>query len=263
MFIKKWIRVICTLLIGMILVTGCAPAGLPTGPQAVWQLVVISDSSLWGVGEAFAARIEEDLGVTVEVEDYAMGGSSAGQILESLQTGKSANAKLEKLPAVLKEAEVVVMFLNPNDSIDPNRPLNLDGCFMSTAPESCSPETFEQWTTDLKAIWGEILQLRKGKTTILRAVDLYNPSVSLWKEHGIFEACSECWENMSDAARLAAEAYNIPCLSRLDAFNGPNHDEDPTEKGYISSDGEHLSELGVQYTADLLAQMGYEPVTPP
>ena len=35
------------------------------------------------------------------------------------------------------------------------------------------------------------------------------------------------------------------------------------EKGYISIDGQHPSGLGQQYAAELLAQMGYEPVTLP
>jgi hypothetical protein len=87
--------------------------------------------------------------------------------------------------------------------------------------------------------------------------------VSPWNENGVFEACTKCWENMSDAVRLAAEAYNIPFLSRLDAFNGLNHDEDPRIKGYIDPYGEHLSDLGAEYTAELLAHMGYEPVSPP
>jgi len=263
MLSKSIVRAVSVILSLAVFLAGCAPTKLPQGTGAVWHLVIISDSSLWGVGEAFAAQIEEDMGVTVVVEDYAMGGSSAGQILQALQTGKSPNAKLEKLPAVLKEAEVVVMFLNPNDSINPEQPLDLDGCFISMPPKSCNPESFEQWTTDLKAIWGEILRLRNGKETILRAVDLYNPLVSPWKENGVFESCIKCWENMSDAVRLAAEAYNIPFLSRLDAFNGFNHDEDPRLKGYIGPDGEHLSDLGAEYIAELLAQMVYEPVSPP
>jgi hypothetical protein len=65
------------------------------------------------------------------------------------------------------------------------------------------------------------------------------------------------------AVRLAAEAYDIPFLSRYDAFNGANHNEDPREKGYIRSDGEHPSDLAGQYTAELLSQMGYEPVPSP
>jgi hypothetical protein len=261
MFIGIWIRAISFTIVTSLLLAGCAaPSGLPQGPDAVWHLVVIGDSSLWGLGEAFAAQIEKDAGVKVVVEDFAHTASSAGEVLQVLQTGKSPNLRLEALPAALRDAEVVVMFVNPEDSVDPEKPLNLDGCFAYSAPSSCEPASFEKWTTDLKAIWAEVLELREGQPTILRATDLYNPLVNPWNEHSVFEACTECWENMSHAARLAAEAYDIPFPSRLDAFNGVNHDQDPRTKGYIRSDGEHPSDLGCQYTAELLSQMGYEPV---
>ena len=58
-------------------------------------------------------------------------------------------------------------------------------------------------------------------------------------------------------------AFNIPFLSRYDAFNGPNHDEHPREKGYIRGDGEHPTELASEYTAKLLPDIGYRPVMPP
>ena len=84
---------------------------MPLGPGETWQLVIISDSSLWGVGDALADRIEKDTGVLVEYVDYATG-SSARDVLDALQTGKSPSMALEKLPAVLKDAEYVVVFLN-------------------------------------------------------------------------------------------------------------------------------------------------------
>jgi lysophospholipase L1-like esterase len=46
-------------------------------------------------------------------------------------------------------------------------------------------------------------------------------------------------------------------------MNGNSHDEDPRLKGYILEDGEHPSELGAKYMADLLADVGYDPVIPP
>jgi hypothetical protein len=250
--------------IAAVLLEGCAtPSELPQGPNAVWHLVVIGDSSLWKLGRAFASQIERDVGVEVELDDYAWPALSAGEVLQALHTGESTRPGLEELSNELKDAEVVVMFVNPVNSIDPERPLNLDGCFVFQAPDTCDPEDFEKWISDLKAIWAEILVLRNGQPTILRATDLYNPLVIPWKEQGVFEACTRCWENMSDAARLAAEAYRIPFLSRLDAFNGPNHVEDPREKGYIVGDGEHPSDLAAQFTAGLLSQMGYEPVQQP
>ncbi len=115
----------------------------------------------------------------------------------------------------------------------------------------------------MKMIWAKILELRAGRATILRAIDIYNPLVRDWNENGIFESCTQCWQAMSDAARSAAEAYHIPFLSRYDAFNGADHTEDPRQKGYIVSDGEHPSELANQTAAELLSKMGYEPVPKP
>lgn len=264
MSLRIWIRILSIMFIASVLLGGCAtPSELPPEPNAVMHLVVIGDSSLWKLGQAFASQIESDAGVEVELDDYAWPSLSAGEVLQALQTGESTRHGLENLSAALRDADVVVMFVNPMNSIDPENPLNLDGCFIFQAPGPCEPETFEKWISDLKVIWAEILVLRNGQPTILRATDLYNPLVSPWKEEGIFEACNRCWENMSDAARLAAEVYRIPFLSRLDAFNGPNHDEDPREKGYIVGDGEHPSELAAQSTAELLSNMGYEPVPQP
>jgi hypothetical protein len=238
------------------------PFEMPRGPGATWQLVIISDSSLWRVGEALADRIEKDTGAKVEYIDYAIGSLTAGNVLEALQTGKSSRLSLEKLPAVLKDAEMVIVFLNPWDSLDAEHPLDMDQCFEYRIPGNCDPESMKQWTSDLNGIWREILKLRAGQPTILRAVDLYNPLVQPWKENGVFEDCTECWENMSDAVRQAAEPYNIPFVSRLDMMNGINHDEDPRLKGFILEDGEHPSELGAQYMAELIAGMGYDPVIP-
>jgi hypothetical protein len=271
MFARRAITIISVLLSISVLVGGCAtPAAspstqheLPTGPEAEWDLVVIGDSSLWGLGRAFASQIENDVGVKVVLHDVARGGLSARAVLQALQPGEPPNLRLEGLADTLKDAEVVVVFVNPMDSVDPEKPLDFEGCFLFKAPESCSPESFEKYTADMEAIWAKILELRAGQPTILRATDIYNPLVSPWNRKGVFEACTECWENMSDAARLAAEAHDIPFLSRYDAFNGVNHDEDPREKGYIHSDGEHPSDLAKQYTAELLSKMGYEPVSPP
>ncbi len=257
-------RHVCTALACMLFLSSCAPAAeLPRGSGAVWHLVIIGDSSMWELGEAYASQIENDVGVDVVLESFVLPSLSAGEVLEAIRTGKSARFLLEGLPAALKDAEVVVMFVNPVDSVDPEKPLDLDGCFVSSPPGPCGPEAFERWTSDLEAIWAEIFALRSGQPIILRATDLYNPLVSPWNEHDVYDACTECWENMSNAARLAAEAYGIPFLSRLDAFDGPNHDEDPRQKGYIVSDGEHPSRLAGEFTAGLLAEMGYEPVPEP
>ncbi len=235
------------------------PYELPTGPDAEWDLVVIGDSSMWKLASPFAAQIEKDIGINVVTHDITPGGLEAGKVLESLRTGEP----MSSIPNTLREAEVVVMFVNPMKSIDPENPHDFGSCFGSMEPGPCSMDTFEKYIADLKGIWAEIFKLREGQPTILRATDIYNPLVTNWQEHGVFEACTECWVNMSEANRIAAEAYNIPFISRLEAFGGPDYTENPREKGFIAKDGEHPTELMGQYTAELLAQLGYEPVIPP
>ncbi|MBI4928180.1 MAG: SGNH/GDSL hydrolase family protein [Anaerolineae bacterium] len=238
------------------------PKDLAVGEGVVWHLVVIGDSSLWGLGEAFASQIEKNYAVKVELDDYALPSLSAGSVRTVLETGKSSNFQLEKLPEAVKEAEIVIMFVNPMDSINPELPLNLDGCFGVSQPKECSSNSFRNYTADMKAIWGKILELRAGQPTVLRATDIYNPLVQQWNKSGTFDACTQCWKNMSEAARQAAEAYNIPFISRYDAFNGSDHREDPVEKGFIREDGEHPSELADIFTAELLINLGFSVVTP-
>ncbi len=261
---RSFVSILSILIVLGVLVAGCsAPEALPSGPGEEWNLVVIGDSSMWEHGEAYARQIEKDMGVKVVVDDFALPALRASSVREVLETGKSPNSRLEKLPDAVREAEVVIMFVNPVGSVNPEKPLSFDGCFGSQPPEECSPESFANYTEDLKAIWAKIIELRKGKATILRATDFYNPLVRYWNKAGVFAECDICWTNMSAANRQAAEAYNIPFASRYDLLNGAAHSEDPVEKGYIRSDGEHPTPLMGEETAGLLAKLGYEPVQPP
>jgi hypothetical protein len=215
------------------------------------------------LGKAFASQIEKDVGVEVVLDDFAIGNLSAATVLQALQTGKAPLSRLEELPTALKEADVVVMFANPMDSLDPETSQSIDSCFAASAPAPCAFKSFETYTADLKAIWAKVFELRFGRPTILRAIDVASPFVSSWQKSQVFEACTICWECVSTAVRQAAEAYHIPFLSRYDAFNGVKHDEDPRQKGYILSDGMHPNDTATQITAQLLAKLGYEPVPPP
>jgi hypothetical protein len=237
---------------------------LPTGPDATWDVVVIGDSSMWELADALVDQVEEDVGVKAVPHDYALGGLSAGQVLQALESEEPPERlRLSSLRQDLEGAAVVVMFTNPEDSNNPENPMDFGQCFAAQEPRRCPPESFEKYRADLEAIWEHALELRAGQPVILFATDLYVPLVPRWKEKGVFEACTACWETFSDAIRLAAEAHDIPFISRYDVFNGPNHDEDPDGKGYLSYDGIHPTELAAEVTADLLSEVGYEPVTPP
>lgn len=239
------------------------PIKMPMGPGVEWHLVVINESSGWGLGSANATQIEHDLGIKVRVEDFALGDLSAREVLDALQTGKSFRARLEELPAALKGADVVVMSGNPMNSVDAATAQKINNCFASIAPAPCAPENFEGYVNDLKAIWAKVFALRAGQPTILRAIDAASPFVGDWKETKTFDACTVCWQCVSNANRQAATAYGIPFLSRYDAFNGAMHDEDLGKKGYLGIDGIHPNDRARELTAELLSKLGYDPVPPP
>jgi ABC-type transport system substrate-binding protein len=92
----------------------------------VWDLVYISDSSGWGVAAEYAARIEADLGVEVEVHDLWGGGLPALVILEALR-GEHAlpswlGGSVDDVRPVIAEAEVIVVYGNPEGSETPEHP---------------------------------------------------------------------------------------------------------------------------------------------
>ncbi len=276
MLTNRFLRLILVFLTGWLLFAGCTPSTnnpaiklsnmseeMPKGPGSVWHLVVISESSGWGLGDAYASQIEKDMGVKVVLEDFAMGDLSAGEVLQELQTGKSLRSGLDELPAALRDAEVVVMFGNPMDLVDSETAQSINSCFAASAPTPCTPKAFEKYTADLKTIWTKVFELRSGKPTILRAIDVASPFVNSWKKSQVFDACTVCWECVTTAVRQAAEDFHVPFLSRYDIFNGVKHDEDPAQKGYIGSDGIHPNDLAQQRTAELLSKLGYKPVPPP
>jgi hypothetical protein len=230
---------------------------MPTGKGVTWKLVVIGDSSLWGLGKAMAMQIEKDQGVKVELYDATPGGLSVGNVRKALEKGDSTYLSLTKLNDELKTAQYVIMFANPMDSMLPDKPIEFDACFFAEKPGDCGLDRFVNYISDLEFIWKKIIELRAGQPTILRAVDIYNPLVGSWIKNGVFNECTACWANMSTAARQAAGNLGIPFLSRFDAFNGRNHQEDPRQKGYILADGEHPTDLANEHTAKLLSAMGY------
>jgi len=265
---KRIITSIPFLITSILLFIGCQPssptlADLPQGEGAEWHLVVIGESSSWGLGKAFAERIEKDLGVKVILEDFAIADLRVSAVLEALQTGKSSNDRLEQLADALKQADVVVMSGSPFGSIPPDARKSIERCFSGLEPASCNSQDFEQYTANLETIWKIMFELREGKPTVLRGIDSASPFIGMWNKYQIYDACTKCWEAYSAASRQAAETFNIPFLSRYDAFNGLGHDEDLGQKGYLLNDGVHPNDLACQLTTELLSKMGYEPVPLP
>jgi hypothetical protein len=226
---------------------------LPTAIKPVEELdlVILSDSSLKGVGKYYADYIEEDLDITVKLHDEWQGSLGAKILLQQLRSEK-------RLRGIVQDAEVVVYFGNPVGTAGGD----WDCVPRANYVKDCSPEIFAEYQATLEAVVEEIIVLRDGAPTIIRATDFYVPVLGQWRETGLETECTQCIENMNHAVHQAAATHNIPVAYIYDAFNGLEHDEDPRDKGYIGTDGIHTSDLGQQVIAGLLRELGYEPLTP-
>ena len=230
-----------------------------------WDLLWVSDSSGWGVAEIYGAYLAEDLGIKINVLDKWMGGLSAGEILMPLKGGHTYNMDLEKMRAYFQEAEIIVIYGNPLKSISEDNPMDwncgtdeLQACYVN----SCGMDTFELYIEHLKEIYTIILSERDGEPTMIRTFDAYNPiMVRNCTPDDTFKACLECWENFNKAIHQAADEIGVPVAKVFDAWNGPDHREDPSEKGY-TKDGVHPNETGARIIADLLRAIGYQMIIP-
>jgi hypothetical protein len=223
-----------------------------------WDLVWFSDSGGWGVAEAWADLIEESQGVEVRVHDHAVGGLSAVSLRDMLSNDYSP------IRDEVAGAEIVVVYGNPEGSGTTD---DMGTCVSTSTARRDPPQRygvadFAPYEEVLREIYDVIFELRDGRPTIIRAVDLYSPVIADWRAAGIAEECTAAWEIWSQSIRETGAEYAVPTASMFDAFNGDEHDEDPREKGYIGSDGQHTLPAGQAVQAETLHALGYGPIVP-
>ena len=237
----------------------------------VWDLVYISDSTGWGVADEYAARIEQDLGVQVEVHDLWGPGLSARKILDALRgeyrwTDLSYNF-IEPV-SFIEEAEVIVVYGDWLDSQTAEHPWDWN-CALWYEPNrlcqettSCGAETFAQYESDLADIFEEIFAIRGGKPVILRTADWYLPwgPLETWRACSQEQICKQCLLNCSDAIHRVADEYGVPVAGLYKAFSGSDLSLDMPREFF--RDEVNPSAKGATAIADVLADLGYEPVAP-
>jgi lysophospholipase L1-like esterase len=98
---------------------------------------------------------------------------------------------------------------------------------------------------------------------MLRAYGGWYPWLSVHEQMGIASECTANEEALDQVMREAAEAHGAVYVSMLDAFTGPNHDQDPAARGWLAEDGMHLSDEGQVVVLEALAAAGFEESQPP
>ena len=215
-----------------------------------WDLLYISDSSGWRVGEAYAELAADELGVEVRLIDWRVGGLSMLQAIDMIAAD----------PQTVADAEIIVLWANPIGS-----GIRDDHCFAVTSsipPEPLTVDEYGPFGALFEQAFADIWAARDGTPVVLRATDIYVPVLDDWAEVGATDACTASWEASSDAVRLAAEKSGATMVSAYDALNGPNHDVDLAQAGYLR-DEMHLNAAGGAVVAQALAAEGFEPSQAP
>jgi hypothetical protein len=150
----------------------------------------------------------------------AGGRGTGGRPRERWSVGRLLLKKLDRpeYQAELREAEIVLVYGNPLDSgmIDPAA----ETCIAADptprpAPSVPTSDDWEPFREDLRAIYERIFELREGRPTILRAMDLYVPVLASWREAGIEVECTDYFEQFNAAVRDVADEYSVLTASHV------------------------------------------------
>jgi hypothetical protein len=268
----RYLKTIASLcLLVTILASGCSQS-ISLEDLETWDLVIITDNSALGVQYYLPGYVEEDTGKTVILHDYVLAELSAQSVLNALR-GEAVNDQFSErligFREIVAEAEMIIYFAGNYGDIEGMGGLSGDlmACFSHFAcnpPENCTADVYQPYSEVVSEIFSEMLALREGKPTIIRALDFFNPYISGHITCGeeMETACIQCWTTFNAATWTAAEENNIPVVSIYDFFNGEEHTEDPREKGYIGGFGFFPSTEGAEAIAELIRQEGYEPIIP-
>ena len=259
-------RLLVLLVMALVTTVGCGGDGGDSGVKLdksePWDLVWFSDSMGWGVARAWAELIEDVEGVEVRVHDHAIGDASIDRFRQMVNDQESIRQEVA-------DAEIIVVFGNaamtgpPDTEVCHRTPFYIEALLIDNgSTEFYTSDDFAAYGDVFRDTFEVIFELRAGQPTVIRVFDKFAGMLVDWRETGIEAECTATYEAEAGAIREAADEYGVAMASVYDAFNGPDHDENPREKGYVAGDGLHTSPEGASAHAELLHDLGYGAVIP-
>jgi hypothetical protein len=225
---------------------------IAAGGDEEWDLVVMGDCQVFRLMPRYAEHLARDLGVEIEVHDWARGELGSSRLLEDLRT----NPELRR---DIGEAEVVIFDMMPTALQNPaNRySFGSPGACGGTDNQDCLREALQEYKADTDAIIAEIVSLRSPSEALLRTMDIHEFMAQDWEAAGSFDVVNSYKQAANEHIIQVAGEHHIPVARVYAAFRGPDGDEDPVDKGYVY-DGLHPTEEGADLLAELFRELGYE-----
>jgi hypothetical protein len=242
------------------------PAGSGGEPSTALEpvdLLVMAASGGAGVSERYAPVLSAALDREVRTHDKI--GALPTSVLSGAEDGADVVAGAEVIlfyfPPAGREPPAFLTCLEAPDAVsgdpDYSGPTWAPGQTWDPPPAT-TVEDWQAWRDVLDREYEAIWTMRDGQPTTIRAYGGWNPWVVAWRQLGIEAECTAGEEAMDQAQRGAAEAAGAVYVSMLDIFTGPQHDQDPAERGWLAEDGMHLSDSGKDVLVEALAAAGFD-----
>jgi lysophospholipase L1-like esterase len=213
-----------------------------TDSPVSWDYVALGDSLAVGVGahrgyvDRYAAHIESDTDVAVDVVNLGTSGQTSSELLRALHRDP-------EIRQALGAAEVITFNVGINDLGRAGDAYENGACGGGDDQE-CLRAAVETLEKNWDAIIAELLSLRSTEDTIIRTAGIgYTPRVARIFEPYLVE--------VNRHIATAAASQDIP-------YAQPYLDE-----GHLSSDGVHPNDDGYEIIADRLRELGYGPLSSP
>jgi lysophospholipase L1-like esterase len=247
-------------------------SGLPNFAEAAntFFYTALGDSLAFGafapIGQAYVPRydefVETDRGASLYVVNLGIPGWTSLNLVQALRTNGIFRISVFS-------SGVVTWDIGGND-LSAARNKYKSGTCGGSDNQDCMKTVVAALKTNWDGIIGQIRLLRRGRPTIIRTMNIYNPFVNIdkvsdsWPGDGVndFEALKPYLEDVNAYIAVTAAAKGILTADVYHAFNGANGDEDPSSKGYLAFDGFHPNALGHSVIASLLRSLGYAVTVP-
>jgi lysophospholipase L1-like esterase len=206
------------------------------------------------VMDRYAAMLEQDFGVEVQVRDRTVGGQPAHDFLSRLRTS-------DALREDLAEADVIT-FLVPNDEWA--EPLMTFSGTGDRDPADCGGDDGQQCLRDMVAeytrlvdeIFAELMAIVDSAEQVVIVQDFHQFHTERRTQRTLL--IHPYWSDAQEHLRVTAESYGVPVAGVWTDFMGTDGDvPDLVGAGLVDADGIHLSPAGAQRVAELYHGIGY------
>ncbi len=195
-----------------------------------------------------------DLDVSVEPQNFAVGGLRSAGLLASLRND-------EAVRAAVASADVLTVYIGMNDFMLPAYD-HVAGSCGGIDNQDCLRNAYDEFRANLQSALDEVALLNQDPRLLLRLCDIYYPTTGDAAAAQFETVLGPFLQSMNEAIHFEGAKRGVAVAAVFTAFNGPTGTEDPFAEGLLRDDGVHPSSTGFEQIATALRDTGYAPLVP-